>query len=53
MKFNNVIDFEKDVCDLLVNYATKDLRECLECLIQTHNLKPLIEILNLINKNKF
>jgi hypothetical protein len=52
-KFNDVREFEKDLTDILLPMIERELKETLNCLIETHNLKPLIEILKIIKDNKY
>lgn len=51
--FNDIKDFEKGLIKILNNYASSKLSEMLEFVVQTHNIQPLLEIIKIIDKNKF
>lgn len=52
MSFNDSRIFDKELTDTLLTYITSELRDIIELAIQTHNFKPIKELLEFIKQNK-
>ena len=52
MSFNDSRIFDKELTDTLLTYITSELRYIIELAIQTHNFKPIKELLEFIKNNK-
>ena len=52
-EFNDCNEFEKDLVDILVNLIKERLKDTIEYSIATHDIKPLKQILEILNKNNF
>lgn len=53
MSFNDSRIFDKELTDTLFTYISKELKDIIELAIQTHNFKPIKELLEFIKQNKF
>lgn len=52
-KYNDSRKFDKELTNMLFDIIAKDLKETIEFLIDTHNLTPLKEIMEILKENRF
>lgn len=52
-KYNDSRKFDKELTNMLFDMIAKDLKETIEFLIDTHNLTPLKEIMEILKENRF
>jgi len=52
MSFNDSRIFDKELTESILTYITSELKDIIELAIQTHNFKPINELLKFIKQNK-
>ena len=52
-KFNDMQVFEKELADLIFELLSKDIKEMLEFVIDTHDIKPLQELVKILKSNRY
>ncbi len=51
--YNDSIKFENDLVKILKDYISDKLFDFLQFCVDTHNLTPIFEIIEIINKNEY
>ena len=51
--FNDIIEFKEDIKKILLELIIKELEESIEYCLLTHNLKPIIEIRDILKYSRF